>query len=221
MRDFCIYDDGRKLKSFCLQSLSFWEICKCVSVCRLRREEGEPARRSRDRGSAFSRAIFFAKSVNRVLHVLSFLKRKYERKQFERHIPSKAPLKSSRRGFSAPSALPKQRRKYSSELKMLLIVQSFCIYDDGRKLKSFCLHTPSFWEICKCVSVCRLRRDRLDMPGKDSFFKALPPGELPTESGERVLFAYFRSFRRGKPCHYPLLGEACKGASHRLHIPPK
>ena len=39
------------------------------------------------------------------LYVLSFLKRKYERKQFEGHIPSKTPLKSSRRELSAPSAL--------------------------------------------------------------------------------------------------------------------
>ena len=50
---------------------------------------------------------------------------------------SRKPLKSSRRRLSAASALPKQRRKCSSNLKVFLIVRSFCACGDGEKAKKF------------------------------------------------------------------------------------
>ena len=49
-------------------------------------------------------------------------------------------------------------------------------------------------EIFCCLDVRAQASPRLvDMPGKDSFFKALLQGELPTESGERFSspLAYF------------------------------
>ena len=60
---------------------------------------------------------------------------------------------------------------------MLLIVQSFCIYDVGRKLKSFCLQSLSFWEICKCVSVC-ISHSRLGEPCHFSLGEKLKKGTL-------------------------------------------
>ena len=72
-----------------------------------------------------------------LIHVLSFLKRKYERKQFEGHIPSKTSLKSSRQSLSATSALPKQSREESSNLKVFIILRSFCACGDGRKRNEF------------------------------------------------------------------------------------
>ena len=50
---------------------------------------------------------------------------------------SRNPLKSSRRRLSAASALPKQRRKCSSNLKVFLIVRSFFACGDGEKARKF------------------------------------------------------------------------------------
>ena len=86
------------------------------------------------------------------LYVLSFLKRKYERKQFgicwfakqaKQASPRgaknpEAPLKSSRRRLSAPSALPKQRRKCSSNLKMFFDCAGLLCLRGRDKVRAFC-----------------------------------------------------------------------------------
>ena len=66
----------------------------------------------------------------------TFFFEKKVRKKAIREV-SRNPLKSSRRSFSATSALPKQRREWSSNLKAFLIVRSFGAFGDGRKRKSF------------------------------------------------------------------------------------
>ena len=73
------------------------------------------------------------------LYLLSLCTFFFEKKVRKKAIreESRNPLKSSRRRLSAASALPKQRRKCSSNLKVFLIVRSFFACGDGEKARKF------------------------------------------------------------------------------------
>ena len=81
--------------------------------------------------------VFLKKRVLRTDKTLCtfFFEKKVHKKAIREE--SRNPLKSSRRRLSAASALPEQRRKCSSNLKVFLIVRSFCACGDGEKARKF------------------------------------------------------------------------------------
>ena len=135
--------------------------------------------------------FLFCESANITALCTFFFEKKVRKKAIqEAHPPEKPPVKSSRRIFSATSALPKQRRERSPNLKVFLIVRGFCICGDGRKARDFLLPlrgtnnvgdglpvpthrllrftrragVAETGGICKCASVCRRRRDGRGRP---------------------------------------------------------
>ena len=64
-----------------------------------------------------------------------FFEKKVRKKAIRTFLP-KSPC-CSRRNISATSALPKQRREYSSNLEVLLIVRVFVICGNGGKQEAF------------------------------------------------------------------------------------
>ena len=117
-------------------------------------------------------------------YVLSFLKRKYQRKQFGICWFAKQAKQASPRGAKEPPKTP-------------LGVQGGALVPAGTgESKSFflLLSGANNVGICKCASVCRRRREGWDMPGENSFFLRLSFGESSRRSRVRGFcapFAYF------------------------------
>ena len=71
------------------------------------------------------------------LYVLSFLKRKYERKQFGED--PETPLKGQGGAYLPSQRHRCERQKSGSNVRLFLIVRGFCACGDGIKQEFFCL----------------------------------------------------------------------------------
>ena len=87
--------------------------------------------------SFFCLLFFSKKSAVVFLYVLSFLKRKYERKQFGED--PETPLKGQGGAYLPSQRHRCERQKSGSNVRLFLIVRGFCACGDGIKQEFFCL----------------------------------------------------------------------------------